>query len=58
MRKKVLMRYRSRTAVLARERGPENAGAAAALPQRQPTACASIPHRNTFPPRICGTEPP
>ena len=34
MKKAVLTRQPQRTAVLARERGPENAGAAVALPQR------------------------
>jgi hypothetical protein len=35
MKKAVLTRQPQRTAVLARERGPENAGAAVTLPQRR-----------------------
>jgi hypothetical protein len=34
MKKKALKRQRQPTAVVARERGPENAGAATPLPQR------------------------
>jgi hypothetical protein len=37
----VLTRRRPPPAVVARERGPENAGAAADLPQRHPHACTT-----------------